>query len=116
MESAVFTQMSAADIRQLFREELQAYFASTKKDSAQANEPEDLLNIEQAGEIVNLKRSTIYRLIGKRAIPFSKQGKKVYFQKSELIAWVKSGRKKTNAEIAAEADAFLSSNRKSRKA
>lgn len=33
-------------------------------------------------------------------IPVSKQGKKLYFNKTELLAWIRSGRKSTIAELA----------------
>jgi hypothetical protein len=38
-----------------------------------------------------------------------KRSKRVYFSKTELINYLHQGRKKTSADIDAEADAFLSS-------
>jgi hypothetical protein len=41
-----------------------------------------------------------------------KRGKRLYFSKLELLEYLKGGRKKSVAEIEAEADALLSKNKK----
>ncbi len=60
--------------------------------SAEVNNP-DMLSIEQASEYLNLATQTIYGYTSRRAIPFYKPYKKVYFLKSELEEWVKQGKK-----------------------
>ena len=60
--------------------------------SAEENNP-DMLSIEQASEYLNLATQTIYGYTSRRAIPFYKPFKKVYFLKSELEDWVKQGKK-----------------------
>lgn len=67
-------------------------------------EKDQLLTIEQAGEILNLSVPTIYGLVSRQDIPYSKKGKRLYFSKQELTDWIKSGRRKTNAELADEAN------------
>ena len=60
--------------------------------SAEENNP-DMLSIEQASVYLNLATQTIYGYTSRRAIPFYKPYKKVYFLKSELEEWVKQGKK-----------------------
>lgn len=60
--------------------------------SAEENNP-DMLSIEQASAYLNLATQTIYGYTSRRAIPFYKPYKKVYFLKSELEEWVKQGKK-----------------------
>lgn len=60
--------------------------------SAEENNP-DMLSIEQASKYLNLATQTIYGYTSRRAIPFYKPYKKVYFLKSELEEWVKQGKK-----------------------
>jgi predicted DNA-binding transcriptional regulator AlpA len=69
--------------------------------------PEQLLNIQQAGNLLNLSVATLYGYVQRAAIPVSKKGKRLYFSKAELLEWVKEGRKKTISEIEAEADQYL---------
>jgi len=52
-------------------------------------------------------KPTVYAWIGQRSIPYHKKGKKLMFLKSEIDAWLKSGRQKTADEIQAEAEQFV---------
>ncbi len=72
------------------------------------------LTITQAAELLNLTTPTIYGLIHKRIIPHNKKGKRLYFLKSELLDWVKSGRKKTIAECEANPESHLRTPKKRR--
>ncbi|TWR26358.1 helix-turn-helix domain-containing protein [Mucilaginibacter pallidiroseus] len=59
-----------------------------------------LFSIKQASAFLNLSISTIYGKVCRREIPVSKQGKKLYFNKNELLEWIRSGKKSTLSEIA----------------
>jgi excisionase family DNA binding protein len=72
----------------------------------------DFLTIEEAGELLKLAVPTIYGLVNKRVIPYMKKGKRLFFSKKELTEWVKSGRRKTAAEITEEAEKNISEKRK----
>jgi hypothetical protein len=52
-------------------------------------------------------KPTVYGWVHSSIIPFHKRAKKLFFLKSEIDTWLKTGRKKTVAEIAAEADQYL---------
>lgn len=65
-------------------------------------EKTELLNLNQAAELLHLKPSYIYQLVHFRKIPFYKPGKRVYFHKNELIDWILNSKIKTNAEIEEE--------------
>ncbi len=54
----------------------------------QANSFTEVLNLEQAAEYVSLSKSAIYKKTSERNIPHFKQGKKLYFKRSELDAWL----------------------------
>ena len=78
------------------------------------NEPqaEELLTVQGAAKFLSLSVPTIYGLIHKGEIPEMKRSKRCYFSKTELINYLKQGRKKTVLEIAIETDEFLAKNRK----
>lgn len=57
-------------------------------------------------------KPTVYAWIGQRSIPYHKKGKKLMFLKSEIDTWLKEGRRKTAAEIQAEAETFVFSNKR----
>jgi excisionase family DNA binding protein len=69
--------------------------------------PEEILDVKQASELLRLAIPTIYSKVSRNEIPVNKQGKKLYFSKSELLDWIRTGRNKTNAEIIHSLDLHL---------
>ena len=47
-------------------------------------------------------------------IPHSKQGRQLYFSRKELTDWLKSGKRKTQAELALDAENFSPINSKNK--
>lgn len=64
-----------------------------------AAEEDEILNIDQAAHFLKISKYTVYNLVSKAAIPYSKKGKPLYFSKRELKDWIMSGRRKTRNEI-----------------
>lgn len=54
-------------------------------------------------------KPTVYGWIAASKIPNHRDGKRLRFLKSEIDEWLKTGRRKTAAETAIEAQAYLSS-------
>lgn len=52
-------------------------------------------------------KQTVYGWIGQHAIPYHKKGKKLQFLKSEIDSWLKADKRKTAAELHAEAVQFV---------
>ena len=66
---------------------------------------EQFLTIQQAAAFLSLTVPTIYSKVSRRKLPFMKQGKRLYFSKSELSDYLRRGKKETAAEM--EADNYL---------
>jgi excisionase family DNA binding protein len=80
--------------------------------NAIVNETEKLLTIQEAAEFLNLTVPTIYGKVQKRELPFMKRSKRLYFSRTELMNYLKHGRRKSNEEIEEEAKAYLLNNKK----
>ena len=78
----------------------------------QTKQPEQFLNIQETALFLKLSVATIYSKVSKRELPCMKRGKRLYFSSVELREYIKEGRKKSNAEIEQEAEAYLSNNKK----
>lgn len=72
---------------------------SLKYPVMSVQETDQLLTIDQAAKFLSLKKATVYSLVSRRAIPYNKKGKRLYFSQNELTEWIKSGRKQTISEI-----------------
>lgn len=75
-------------------------------------QPEQLLTVQKAAQFLNLTVPTIYSKVSKGELPVMKRSKRLYFSSTELMEYLKEGRKKSNAEIEKEAEAYLLNNRK----
>lgn len=71
----------------------------------------EYVNLNEASEILNLSKQTIYGYTSRRTIPFYKRGSRLYFKRKELNDWIGANRVKTIEEIQKEADNYLA-NRK----
>jgi excisionase family DNA binding protein len=75
-------------------------------------QPERFLTIQEASEFLSLSVPTIYSKVSKGELPVMKRSKRLYFSNSELLEYLKEGRKKTSSEIQQEVDLYLSNNKK----
>jgi len=85
---------------------------AVQNNNPTTEQPEQLLTIQEAAEFLSLTVPTIYSKVSKGELPVMKRGKRLYFSRTELLEYLKDGRKKSNAEIEAEAKAYLLNNKK----
>jgi len=85
---------------------------NTQESKAPTKQTEQLLTVQEAAKFLNLTVPTIYSKVSKGELPVMKRSKRLYFSSTELMEYIKEGRKKSNAEIEQEAEAYLSNNRK----
>ena len=73
------------------------------------DEPDKLLNIEEAAIFLNLSKPTLYSKVSRGELPVYKPAgtKRLYFTKDVLMSYVKKGRVNTNAEIEEESVQYI---------
>lgn len=57
------------------------------------------ITVKEVSRLINLSVSTIYSKVSRNEIPVNKVGKKLYFYRSELEQWIRSGRMRTVLEV-----------------
>jgi len=73
----------------------------------EAQEPEpEYLDVKQAAKFLHLSPDTLYGHTSAGTIPHIKRGKRIYFEKAELVAWLHGGRRRTAADIDRVAKSF----------
>ncbi len=73
---------------------------------------EMLLTVKEAAHFLKLSVPTIYSKVSHGELPYMKTGKRLYFSQVELLDYVKKGRRKSNADIVAEAESYVSKSNK----
>ena len=63
----------------------------------------ELLTVYDVSQMLSLSKGTIYNMTSARQIPFMKKGKRIYFDKLEILEWIKEDRQKTIKQLQAEA-------------
>lgn len=80
-----------ADFRHIVRQEVANAFSTSPELSAAVG------GIELAMGVTRLSKSRIYALVSARGIPHSKRGNKLYFSRTDLLAWVEEGKRTPHA-------------------
>ncbi|MEP2058024.1 MAG: helix-turn-helix domain-containing protein [Maribacter litoralis] len=73
-------------------------------------EQEIPIDINEASVFVKKSKFTLYGKVSRNEMPFHKRGKHLYFFKSELIAWLKAGKREDKSSIQNEVDEYLLKN------
>lgn len=111
MQDIILTSVTQHELSQIIEQSMRRVLSEkTGKTSANATvngNDADFLTIGQASEFLNIPVATLYDYTHKRKIPFNKIGKKLLFNKTELIEWIKTHRRKTHAEISQQANDYL---------
>ncbi|WP_346236931.1 helix-turn-helix domain-containing protein [Niabella insulamsoli] len=82
--------------------------AITQLTTCNTKEPDcDLMTVDEAADFLHLSKQTVYQDNAAGKLPSMKKGKRVYFLKSDLIKYLKDGKRKTKAEAANDANKFL---------
>ena len=88
--------LNADELRDLIRAEVRQAVSGIEPSRPAQNE---FLTVEEAGHLLSYSTQGIYGLISKRELPYYKKGKRVYFKRSEIEAWLEDGRQETFNEL-----------------
>ncbi|AHM60524.1 excisionase family DNA binding domain-containing protein [Flammeovirgaceae bacterium 311] len=86
-------------LERLFIIERKVDALSTEKRSVLDETVKDeLLTVREAADYLRISTSTLYGLTSKCQVPFMKQGKRLYFKKENLRAWLESSSQQPASE------------------
>lgn len=71
-------------------------------------EIETPIPLDKVVPLTGLTKPTLYGYVQRNEIPYHKKGNRLYFFKSEIIDWIRTGKAKTLKELEADTDAYLS--------
>lgn len=79
------------------------FFATKLAEQIKSSQPEsstlpEIVDIKGASEITGYARQTIYQKVSNNEIPFIKRGRKLWFERSVLIAWIQEGRTEVQSD------------------
>lgn len=113
MDKTVFISLPIEDLQTVIIDCINSCLKNnTQEGKTPTEQPERLLTVQEAAQFLNLTVPTIYSKVSKGELPVMKRSKRLYFSSTELMEYLKEGRKKSNAEIEQEAQVYLLNNKK----
>ena len=119
MNELILISISRADFDKLIAESVKnaiLEFFTDPVNSSNLHFPGNVLNdfisIEELSDAINTPRNSIYALVSNNEIPHIKRTKRLIFSRSDIASWLNEGKRKTKAQIEAQALADLSSVKK----
>jgi excisionase family DNA binding protein len=110
MTAVTITQITPNELELLIHNSLQKILNSHQP---QTNEPEaEVLTVPEAAKFLRLSVQTVYTLISKGTLPVMKRSKRCYFSKSDLLEYLKQGRKNALADSESNAVQYLEKKKK----
>lgn len=89
--------------------EILALLSNKAKPEPEADNPQ---NIDEVAKLTGYTKPTLYGYCQNNAIPYHKKNGRLFFFKSEIIDWIRTGKQKTLKELEADTDNFLSNHKK----
>ncbi|MCK5370342.1 MAG: helix-turn-helix domain-containing protein [Cyclobacteriaceae bacterium] len=106
MSEIIITTISKSEIQKFIESAVEKVML--KKSTKDNNQNDAFLDVDQAATFLGIAKATLYGKCSKLIIPHFKKGKKLYFHQSELMEYLKSGRRKTVQDIQQNVNTQLS--------
>jgi len=97
MNDILMTPIRLNELDTLIQNSLRKVLAETNS-TALSPDNDELLTVDEAAKFLKVTRPTIYGYLYNKQIPNLKKRGRVYFKKSELIAWLQTGSRQTRKE------------------
>lgn len=89
----VFFNVPLSRLEPIFKRWIKEVNEELVKEKTQ--QPDKFLSIQEAAKFLSLSVPTMYTKVSTGKLPYMKRGKRLYFSESELIEYLKSGRRKS---------------------
>ncbi len=91
------------------REDLIAFAETLRGDSDAQTEKKDrkFIKIDEAADLLNLSKATVYQLTSKKQIPFYKLNNRLYFKAEELLEWMEAGKQEVEPDTDEEVEDLI---------
>lgn len=105
MSELIIATISKQEIQHLIEGAVEK--AMLQKMKLDKNPSDVFLDVDQAAAFLGIAKATLYGKCSKLLIPHIKKGKKLYFGQSELIEYLKSGKRNTVNDIEQNVSSLL---------
>jgi excisionase family DNA binding protein len=92
----ILSPLRISDLERIIQQAVRSVIESTPSIN---QERKELLSTDEAAELIDRSKHTLYKLVGSKEIPFSKpRNGKLLFHRSELMKWVEASHRVTKRQ------------------
>lgn len=112
MERTMLTTFTADELEQFIANAVEKAIQQGAEKSLRgtASETRKILTLSEFCAHTGLSKQTAYKLTSTQSVPHSKRGKKLYFDREEIDAWLLENRVPTATEIQKKARDYMTAN------
>lgn len=105
-------------LRALFRDEIARFFREQPLPNAQPETGKQILDLDEFCQYARIGKQTAYKLTSTNRVPHSKRGKRLFFDKAQIDAWLLENRAAyvSEAAINQQVNDYLDNPKKRRRA
>lgn len=108
MQDIILSPITTDNLVEMIAQRTAEIVSKSLSEQSQPTEAaEQFLSIQEAAKFLNLTVPTCYSKVSRGELPCMKRGKRLYFSDLALKEYLKDGRKKSYAEIEAEAQKYF---------
>lgn len=110
----VIIQLDSDQLFDVIENAVRKVLSEQHKTAAATSDGKTVLNLQQFCQHTGLSPQTAYKLTAKALVPHSKRGKRVYFEKSQVDAWLLQNRVGVTSNNENKANQYTIENRRRR--
>lgn len=96
--NVLLSPVKISELETIVRDQVRIAISEATK-AASLPDKDKLLTIEETAEMLSVAIPTVYGYVYKKEIPYMKRRGRLYFDRTEILGWVKSSRHMTREEI-----------------
>jgi len=106
MEKVILISLPESSLKNIVKE---AISEALNNQSSDSSDSKTVMSINEVIDYIGISKAHCYKLTSAQKIPFSKRGRKLYFDKNEIDNWLLANPTKTSKQLADEASNYLKS-------
>lgn len=115
-EKLILSPLTPEQIQSLVRQTLEQFFAANPVNFRTDETGKRVFDLDQFCDYTGIGKQTAYRLTSRGEVPHSKRGKRLYFDKAQVDAWLLANHVGGSAEADWKANEYIMTKQRAKRA
>lgn len=115
-DKLILSPLTPGELQALFHQTLEQYFAANPVNFRTNETGQRVFDLNDFCQYTGIGKQTAYRLTSRGEVPHSKRGKRLYFDKAQVDAWLLANHVGGSAEADRKATEYVLTKRRAKRA